>query len=65
MPLFVSPYILRAAMRAERLEKKLAANDHEPKENGGPSTFDEKAAAMPKNSPPNNRLKNGPPFPAL
>ncbi len=44
----VSPYILRAAMRAERLEKELAANDCAPKENGGSSTFDEKAAAMPK-----------------
>ena len=48
MPQFVSPYILRAAMRAERLEKKLAANDGAPKEKGGPSTFDEKAAAMAK-----------------
>ena len=48
MPLSVSPYILRAAMRAERLEKKLAANDCTPEEKGGPSTFDEKAAAMPK-----------------
>ncbi len=45
---FVSPYILRAAMRAERLEKKLAANDSASKEKSGPSTFDAKAAAMAK-----------------
>lgn len=44
----VSPYILRAAMRAERLEKELAANDCAPKEDGGSSKASGKAAAMPK-----------------
>lgn len=44
----VSPYILRAAMRAERLEKELAANDCAPKEDGGSSKASGKADAMPK-----------------
>lgn len=48
MAQFVSPYVLRAAWRAERLEKILAANNHAPKEKGGPSTFDEKAAVTAK-----------------
>ncbi len=48
MTLSVSPYVLRASIRAERLEKELAANDQAPKENGGPSKFDEIAAAIPK-----------------
>ena len=47
MPLDTSPYILRASIRAKRLEKKLAAGDCLPEDDGLPSGQDDETPADP------------------
>ena len=42
-----SPYILRASIRAKRLEKKLAAGDCLPEDDGRPSSQDDETPADP------------------
>lgn len=49
MSLNASPYILRAALRAKRLEKKLAAGDCLPEDDCHPSSQD---GETPANLPP-------------
>lgn len=45
MSLYTSPYILRASIRAKRLEKKLAAGDCLPEDDYHPSSQDDETPA--------------------